>query len=337
MLSLPLVSVVIPSFQHVRFVGEAVESVLAQSVRDLEVIVVDDGSTDGTPERVARIRDPRIKLVRLPENRRDHARNRGLEMATGKYVAFQNSDDVWQPDKLAQQLAVLECQPTVGACFTAVGFVDDDGNAGGAQWAAGLFTDGKTPRTSTDWLRVFFWRNELCISSAVVRHDLLRQVGHFKRSLVQLSDLDMWVRMAARSEFFVVPEELTRMRIGGQRNLSAPSPERMLRSTFELAEILERYVASPIVDRLPHIFPESGFKAADPRVLNVALLAHAASRKESVAHRLFADRVLARLIDDPAAFKLLVDVFGTQVIHAFWNNRGQLISGKWQAQEVPDA
>ena len=93
----PLVSVILPSFNHAAFVGEAVQSVLDQTFRDLELIVVDDASSDETADVVASIHDPRLTLIRLSENRAVHARNLALSQARGQYVAFQNSDDIWVP------------------------------------------------------------------------------------------------------------------------------------------------------------------------------------------------------------------------------------------------
>lgn len=191
MKSQPLVSVVIPSYQHVEYVQRAVESVLEQTVQNIEVIVVDDGSSDGTPDVVSRIHDPRLTLTRFAENRREHARNHGLGMATGHYVAFQNSDDEWRPDKLARQLEVLEDRPEVGASFTEIVIIDGTGRPAANTWAAGSFCHGRTKRTSGEWLRQFFGRNCLCISSAVVRRSILERVGNFRPSLITLSDLDM--------------------------------------------------------------------------------------------------------------------------------------------------
>ena len=107
MSNLPLVSVILPSYNHVDFVREAIESVLNQSFQNLELIVVDDGSTDGTPEQIEKIKDHRIQLIRLETNRMQHPRNLALGLAKGRYIAFQNSDDVWLPDKLSAQVEFL--------------------------------------------------------------------------------------------------------------------------------------------------------------------------------------------------------------------------------------
>jgi len=113
-----LVSVIIPTHNFGQYVEDAVHSVLQQQVEDLEVIVVDDGSTDDTAERLARITDPRLRIARLSKVGVGAARNHGLQLARGRFVAFLDSDDRWRPNKLARQLAILDSEPKVGFVFT---------------------------------------------------------------------------------------------------------------------------------------------------------------------------------------------------------------------------
>lgn len=124
----PLVSVVIPAYNAERFVGEAIDSVLGQSYRRFEVIVVDDGSNDGTAARLRAYRD-RVRHVHQANGGVGSARNRGIALATGDYIAFLDADDVWTPDKLAVQVEIADRHPESGliACdglrFSAAGIV----------------------------------------------------------------------------------------------------------------------------------------------------------------------------------------------------------------------
>jgi glycosyltransferase involved in cell wall biosynthesis len=113
----PNVSVVIPTYNYGRFLPEALASVLGQTHEDLEVIVVDDGSTDNTPDVLASVKDPRIKSVRTTNRGDSAARNTGLSMAHGKFIAFLDADDRWRPNKLELQLQVLNAEPEVGFVF----------------------------------------------------------------------------------------------------------------------------------------------------------------------------------------------------------------------------
>jgi len=110
----PLVSVVIPAFNAVRFLTGSIPSVLAQTWTDFELIVVDDGSTDATAACVQAFDDPRIRLVSQTNRGLAGARNGGIREARGTYIAFLDADDLWHPEKLARHVAHLQSQPGVG-------------------------------------------------------------------------------------------------------------------------------------------------------------------------------------------------------------------------------
>jgi glycosyltransferase involved in cell wall biosynthesis len=126
---MPLVSVVVPTFNRAYCLAQALESALAQSHRDLELVVVDDGSIDATPDLLAAFaeRDPRVRLARQPNLGVAAARNHGLRLARGAYIALLDSDDVWVPWKLEAQLAVLEGLPEAGMVWTDLTAVDPVG------------------------------------------------------------------------------------------------------------------------------------------------------------------------------------------------------------------
>jgi len=118
------VSVVIPTHDRGRVVVEAIESALAQTHPPLEVIVVDDGSTDDTAERVGRLRDARVRYLRRPHAGVSAARNAGIAAATGDLVAFLDSDDLWKPDKVEAEIAALARYPSAGGVFSDLEKVD---------------------------------------------------------------------------------------------------------------------------------------------------------------------------------------------------------------------
>jgi len=144
----PRVSVVMTLYNKGAFVEEAVRSVLAQTFTDFELLVVDDASTDDGPARVAAIDDPRVRLLRAERNGgRAAAANRGYAAARGEYIAILDSDDIAEPDRLAQQVAFMDAHPEVGVCGTAVRYFG--ARDGVARWPASdracrgtmLFTD----------------------------------------------------------------------------------------------------------------------------------------------------------------------------------------------------
>jgi hypothetical protein len=352
MSKLPLVSVILPSHNHIHYVARAVESVLDQDFRDLELIVVDDGSTDGTPDRVAAIKDSRLRLVRLSPNRLRHPRNLALSMALGSYVAFQNSDDVWLPGKLRKQLELLERENNTLVCFTDVEVIDEHDAVLSSSWANGLFVTKN--RTNLGWLRRFFdTGNCLCITSALVRRKSIQEVGGFRGSLIQLSDLDLWVRLAAVGDFHILNEKLTCFRVLGGKtpealnvrpkptltsawvrlfknrtpaghNLSAPESSVVNRAQIEFADVLGNYARPPILGLTPRIFDDRmpDFNGSNP--VRLASLARYAWSIGSVPHSLFADRLMASILEDDGARKIVTDVFGAGIVTEFIRRRGQL-------------
>src|SRR6266571_8138521 len=114
----PRVSVVIPTYNSSQYLVNAVDSVLAQSVADCEVLVIDDGSSDDTQEVMSRYGPP-VRYIHQPNGGVAVARNRGIEESRGRYVAFLDADDTWYGDKLERQLAALRGNPQHRACYTA--------------------------------------------------------------------------------------------------------------------------------------------------------------------------------------------------------------------------
>ena len=260
----PRVSVVVASYEHEAYVGESIASVLAQSWQDFEIVVTDDGSRDATAQRVREIRDPRVSLEVFERNRGACvALNHGVRRARGEYVAILNSDDVFEPDKLALQVEYLDANPGVGAVFAWPSVVDERGapfpDERHKDFAV-FFVDN---RDRYAWLRHFFDAgNCLCHPTLMVRRACYDAVGLYDARLAQVPDLDMWVRLATRFELHVMPRALTRFRIrDGQRNASAARPEVVRRDAWERQRVLENYLRMPD-DVLRRAFPEH---SQDPR------------------------------------------------------------------------
>lgn len=318
----PLVSVIIPSYNHAKFITETVESVLNQTLTEIEIIVVDDGSTDGTAELVAQMSDHRLHFISLKQNRRFNPRNIALASAQGQYIAFQNSDDTWEQTKLEKQIAVLEQQPEVSVCFTGVKIIDEDHQPLSETWANNLFQ--KENRSSDAWLRYFFDRgNAFCIASACARQSLFKKVGYFNPNLIQLADFDLWVRLAALGEFQVLPEALTHMRIVKDRNVSAPSPTTSRRSTFEFVEVLQRFTQQPVLSRLCTVFADVLPGNSQTVVTQLAGLAQHAWTLQA-PHVVFGNNLMANLMSNHHQRQELLNFFGTAVFYEFIKKRGQV-------------
>lgn len=193
------VSVVIPTYNSGPLVVEAVESVLRQTLPAAQVIVVDDGSTDDTVQRLEPYRG-RIDFVQQPNARVAAARNTGLERATGELIAFLDADDVWHPRKLERQLAALRKQPQIGLLATEL-----------TDWPGEFvaLADGGDGRATIVPLTTMLVFNPLATSSIVVRRALLEQVGRFDTELFGPEDYDLWLRCAQQSPVAILQQPLT--------------------------------------------------------------------------------------------------------------------------------
>lgn len=200
--SVPEVSVVIPAYNAAAYVGQAIESVLAQTFGDLEILVIDDGSTDGT-ERVVRA-NPGVRYHRQDNRGVAVARNHGIAEARGRYAAFLDADDLWLPHKLERQLGALRASPSCRVCYSPFFAVDPHLRE------IGLVHGPRVGSALEDLLR---FGNVVGTPSTVIgERTLLEDAGGFDPDLSFCADWDLWIRLAARTEFACVDEPLVRYR-----------------------------------------------------------------------------------------------------------------------------
>lgn len=191
----PAVSVITPAYNVEGYIGRAIDSVLAQTYQDFEIVVVDDGSTDGTPrvlERYASAHPGRVRILTQANSGPSAARNRAFREARGRLFAFLDSDDEWLPSFLAEQMQILGAHPDV-AVVTGNAIVR--GGAGDGR-PARPFPD---PRPEPNLAEILRDENAVFIM-AVFRRDVVDRIGGFDESLITNEDYDFWIR-AARAGF----------------------------------------------------------------------------------------------------------------------------------------
>ncbi len=229
----PLVSVLLPCYNHAPYVAAAIESVIHQSYQNVEFIIADDGSVDGTQEIMRRYEE-HYAWSYYSERNTGNLFWRMKEEAHGKYIAIMHSDDVWEPDKLALQVAWLESHSECGCCVTWAGFVDEHDQP----LSSRLFIQKN--RSRGEWIR-YFWQNgnALCNPSCVAKRELFlkwytpgTRIGYISR---QLPDLFKWVDTVQETELHVVTRLLTRMHLHGGKdtNVSAPNSRNDQRARVE--------------------------------------------------------------------------------------------------------
>jgi len=216
---------------YAHFIAQAIDSVLAQTVADWELVIIDDGSTDATPAAVRPyLSDPRVRYFRSDRLGQSRAKNLGERLSRGEFVAYLDADDAWLPTKLEAQLAVLHTFPRVGVVATRRCFLD----------AAGAVTPDESPLPPSGDVRAeIFARNFVCFSSVMLRKTVFDHVGGFDPTLDLAIDYDLWQRVARHYEFACVPEALTLYRTG-HGNLSQRLADRVATADRVMNRALDR-------------------------------------------------------------------------------------------------
>lgn len=231
----PAVSVVIPAWNRRETLRASVESVLRQTFTDFELIVVDDGSTDGTMEAIADLADPRLRRLQTPHNMgASGARNLGIRAARGEWVAFQDSDDEWLPRKLEKQMARVEAAgPEVVACYT--GMLRPWRPSGqGARTDLLYLPHISVPQVEGDLSRTILARSLVSTQMLMARRAALLQIGGFDEAMPALVDWELTIRLSRLGRFLLVDEPLVIQSFS--ENSLTHDEERRLRAQLRILE-----------------------------------------------------------------------------------------------------
>lgn len=240
---LPLVSVKIASYNHARFIGKTLQSVLNQSYRKFEIIVVDDCSRDNSVEVIRTFADPRITLLVNEINLgAASASKKAKELCRGKYFCSLDSDDYFHPEKLARQVDFMEAHPEIDVLGTFVHEIDSQDKILAESHAGNWFSQNLDFNQPESWL----WKNHLCHSSALVKREVHDRLWTYDASLPLTNDWHNWIRfLANRAVFRFIPEKLTYYRTHTD-NVTHKNP---VRTYWEYAYISAR-VFHPFLERI---------------------------------------------------------------------------------------
>ena len=214
----PAVSVLMGVWNGAPQVREAVESVLSQTMADLELIVVDDDSTDETPGILASFHDPRLQVVRRARGGLTSALNAALRLSRASLVARLDADDLALPERLERQLAFLSAHPDVGLCGTAARALD----AAGREVAI-----LRPPADDAGIRRALIRRNPFVHSSVVMRRAAVEQAGGYDEAFPVAQDYDLWMRMSRVTRMANLPEPLVVYRLRPGRVSETRHAERL--------------------------------------------------------------------------------------------------------------
>jgi glycosyltransferase involved in cell wall biosynthesis len=216
---MPILSVIIPVYNSEQSIAATIESVIAQTYTDFEILVIDDESSDRSIEICQDYNDPRMRVIRQKNRGLAGARNTGIRNAQGQYLAFLDSDDLWQPEKLAKHAQHFEQNPEVGVSFCRSSFIDEQGKA------LGIYQMPKLTDITPGYL---FCRNPISNgSSVVIRREVLDAIKfqdnlygepedfYFDDRFRQSEDIECWLRIALQTQWKIegIPDALTLYRV----------------------------------------------------------------------------------------------------------------------------
>ncbi len=202
------ISVIVPTYNSAATLPSAIESIRLQDWPELEIIVVDDGSVDDTPAVLNEISASDIHIIRQPNMGPGAARNRGLEMAQGKWVAFLDADDLWLPGKLAAQMELLREDSSLAFCYTDSLHKSPDGSE----------VIHKARRVADSVFADLLLGPQFDLPTVIVRRDCFERVGRFEPEFRTGEDWDMWLRLAADYPSCYVPRPLVVYHVSGDPN-----------------------------------------------------------------------------------------------------------------------
>jgi glycosyltransferase involved in cell wall biosynthesis len=214
----PRVSVIMAVYNAEPWLTEAVESVLGQTFGDFELVVIDDGSRDATPEILARIRDPRLRVVRQRQSGQTPALNHGLQLSRGALIARMDGDDVALPDRLARQVAFLDAHPDVGLLGTACREISATG---------AIIRTIIPPAEDPEIRRILIRENPFTHSAVMFRRTVLDASGRYDEGFVVAQDYDLWLRMSRLTRLANLPEPLVLRRLAPGQLSSARENTRL--------------------------------------------------------------------------------------------------------------
>ncbi len=212
-----MVSVIIPTYNRENLISETIQSVLDQTFSNFELIIIDDGSTDGTKEVVNSFSDDRIRYIYQSNCGRSYARNHALNIACGRYITFLDSDDLYLPDKLQLQVVFLDMHPKFGMVYTSAYCMNEAGT---------LLSDSYKATVSGQIYKdiAFYVPVTITLPTVMVRREVFDKVGGFDVKMDRFEDTDMWRRISREFLVGAIPHFTCKLRTHSGNALAGQDP-----------------------------------------------------------------------------------------------------------------
>jgi len=254
----PLVSIVIPAFNNAEYIEQTVQSALDQTYLNIEVIVVDDGSTDNTLE-ILKVFEDKIRIIAQDNGGPASARNAGIKESRGEYIAFLDGDDLFFDNKIEIQMNIFESYGQIALIYSNIQKIDEED--------VPLKTEYKRRRPTGDIFKRLFRKNRIPLSTVIVKKSALDEVGLFDEDpeLISVEDYDLWLRFAARFPAYYTSRTLVKYRIHSQgisRNINRSflGEQKVILNNWDAYKSQYPYDAGLLNERLARLYFEFGFE-----------------------------------------------------------------------------
>ncbi len=223
---MPLISIIIPVYNGEKTIQETIWSLMNQTVKDFEILVINDGSTDGTLDIISSINEPRIKVHSFENSGVSVSRNRGISLATGEYISFIDADDLWTREKLELQLKVLQVNPQAALAYSWTNWINEAGKF--------IYGGGHHSFSGNVYAHLFLGDFIEGGSNVLIRRSVFEEMGGFNEAIQHSEDWEMWLRIAQKYEFVAVPLVQILYRISTQS--ASSNVIKMERTSLEIIE-----------------------------------------------------------------------------------------------------
>jgi len=299
------ITIILTSYNHESFLKQSIDSILNQTYTDFELYIIDDCSSDRSWDIILEYskKDRRIIAIRHEENLGGPRFIDFYNDFTGEYIAIAHSDDTWDKEKLEKQVRVLDTNPSVGACFTWVNIIDDDGLPLSLKEHPYLKIFEQKNRNRFEWLNHFFYHgNCLCHPSVLIRKQAYAKYDIFPKGLHGNPDFYQWIRLCKHTEIMILQEQLTSFRVhANETNSSGVNPNSIKRIYTEEFFVLEEYKELLKTHEITRVFPQAIEYEIDGELFEEFALAKIFLDGSRSAHRLIGLTMLYGLFQNKQA------------------------------------
>ncbi len=313
-MEMPKVSVWLTSYNHGEFIGESIESILAQTYTDFELFIVDDCSSDNSWDIIQQYaqKDARIITIRHPYNQGESGMLDMLDALHGEYIAVAHCDDMWLPHKLEKQVDILDKNSNISACFTLVEVMDSFGRR---------LLDDKHPycrifeqknRTRQEWLNYFFYNgNCLCHPSLLIRRNAYTDFELRTKGLHGLPDFCKWIRLCKKTDIHILQECLTKFRVHNDgSNTSGDNVGSILRQHTEEWLVLKEFEYLIEAKEVTEVFPEAKQYIVNGEISEKYALAQIMLNHSKKSYKLYGLQLLYELFQDQEQEQKISRLYG---------------------------